>query len=266
MTAALTGCLQAMPRWWAHRGGGSAAPENTLAAIRHGHAQGLAAVEFDVMLSKDGVALLHHDWTVGRTAQGGHPGAAFAGLNAAELQTLDSGAWHSLPFAGERIPDLQTALALCEALSLTVNLELKAPDDASAWPLACECLRVLQASPFGLPTGRPRLVVSSFSVAALQAMREAGYIGSLALLYEALPDDWILAARDLHADAVHLHQSGITPEQVRRIHTTRRAVRAYTVNEAPRAAQLLADGVDGLFTDRLALASAAGVSASAICP
>ena len=37
----------------AHRGGGTLAPENTLAAIRDGHARGYRAVEFDVMLAKE---------------------------------------------------------------------------------------------------------------------------------------------------------------------------------------------------------------------
>ena len=45
----------------AHRGGGTLAPENTLAAIREGHARGFRAVEFDVMLAKQNVPVLMHD-------------------------------------------------------------------------------------------------------------------------------------------------------------------------------------------------------------
>jgi len=46
------------PRVIAHRGGGAFAPENTLAALRQGKAMGFTGVEFDVMLSGDGVAVL----------------------------------------------------------------------------------------------------------------------------------------------------------------------------------------------------------------
>ena len=40
------------PRYIAHRGAGKLAPENTLAAMRAGHALGYRMVEFDVKLSE----------------------------------------------------------------------------------------------------------------------------------------------------------------------------------------------------------------------
>ena len=46
------------PTLFAHRGGGTLAPENTLAAIRTGLEHSYAAVEFDVKLSADNIALL----------------------------------------------------------------------------------------------------------------------------------------------------------------------------------------------------------------
>ena len=45
------------PLWFAHRGAGKLAPENTLAAFRVGAAPGYRAFESDVKLSADGVAL-----------------------------------------------------------------------------------------------------------------------------------------------------------------------------------------------------------------
>jgi len=45
------------PRLFAHRGGGSLAPENTLAAIRVGQSLGYRAHEFDVKLSKDAISM-----------------------------------------------------------------------------------------------------------------------------------------------------------------------------------------------------------------
>jgi glycerophosphoryl diester phosphodiesterase len=59
-----------LPRWFAHRGGGSLAPENTLAGIRLAARLGYKAVEFDVMLSGDGTPVLIHDETLERTTNG----------------------------------------------------------------------------------------------------------------------------------------------------------------------------------------------------
>ena len=46
------------PKTIAHRGAGKLAPENTLAAIRHGVSFGYRATEIDVKLSGDGTLLL----------------------------------------------------------------------------------------------------------------------------------------------------------------------------------------------------------------
>src|SRR5664279_5172482 len=58
------------PRLCAHRGAGKLAPENTLTAMRVGHAHGYGMVEFDVKLSGDNVAFLLHDATLERTTSG----------------------------------------------------------------------------------------------------------------------------------------------------------------------------------------------------
>ena len=78
------------PRVIAHRGGGQFAPENTLAALRKGHALGFRGVEFDVMLSADAVPVLIHDETLERTTSGR---GNVADTAAAVLTTLDAGAW-----------------------------------------------------------------------------------------------------------------------------------------------------------------------------
>jgi glycerophosphoryl diester phosphodiesterase len=46
----------------AHRGGAQLGPENTLAAFAGALALGSDGVELDVQLSRDGVAVVHHDW------------------------------------------------------------------------------------------------------------------------------------------------------------------------------------------------------------
>src|SRR5438067_7517305 len=45
----------------AHRGGAQLMPENTLAAFRDALARGGDGIELDVQLTRDGVAVVHHD-------------------------------------------------------------------------------------------------------------------------------------------------------------------------------------------------------------
>ena len=50
----------------AHRGAGREAPENTRAAFDAALAHGVAGLEFDVQLSRDGVPVIYHDRTLAR--------------------------------------------------------------------------------------------------------------------------------------------------------------------------------------------------------
>ena len=94
------------PLWIAHRGAGELAPENTLAAFRHGAAHGYRAFECDVKLSADGVPFLLHDATLERTT----PRRGVAGeLPWGALSRLDAGGWHSAAYAGEPLPSLDAS-------------------------------------------------------------------------------------------------------------------------------------------------------------
>jgi glycerophosphoryl diester phosphodiesterase len=57
----------ARPLVFAHRGGSGLAPENTIAAFDTALALGADGLELDVRLSKDGVVVVHHDASLGRT-------------------------------------------------------------------------------------------------------------------------------------------------------------------------------------------------------
>jgi len=51
---------------FAHRGGSALAPENTMEAFDRGMACGADGLVLDVHLSRDGVVVVHHDWTLDR--------------------------------------------------------------------------------------------------------------------------------------------------------------------------------------------------------
>ncbi|HZG83879.1 glycerophosphodiester phosphodiesterase [Paenibacillus sp.] len=106
----------------AHRGWSAAAPENTMAAFRKAlDAPYVAGLELDIQLSKDGVPVVIHDFTLGRTTTGQ---GFVKDHTLAELKALDAGAWFDPAFRGERIPTLAEALALAKGRAV-VNIELK---------------------------------------------------------------------------------------------------------------------------------------------
>ncbi len=113
-----------------HRGFPHAAPENTLASFKAAIRAGVDMIEFDVVLSRDGVPVVLHDRTLDRTTNGhGSPRRK----KIAELKELDAGAWFSGRFRGERIPTLEEALE-CLKNRAAVNVEIKR--EAVSWKSA----------------------------------------------------------------------------------------------------------------------------------
>lgn len=234
------------PLWIAHRGGGAAAPENTLAAIRTGAAAGFRMVEFDVMLSRDGVPLLIHDETLERTTDG-------AGLvcehDFADLQRLDAGSWHGPAFAGEGLPALEQALDLLLALNLDVNIEIK-PARGFEQATGETAARLIAAR---WPAERRPPLLSSFDFPALDAARRVAPQLPRGLLFEEVPEDWRAQMQAHDAISLHCDHSRLSADRLRDIVAAGVPVLCYTVNDAARAAALVAAGVSGLFTDRLDL-------------
>lgn len=232
------------PRLFAHRGGGSLAPENTLGAIRLGQSLGYTAHEIDVKLSLHGVPLLLHDATLERTTNG--KGRA-ADLPWAALEKLDAGSWHSPRFAGEKIPSFEEAAALFRSRETQVHIEIKPTPGFD-----CETGRAVALATRELFRGAAVApIFSSFSFEALLAAREAApEIGRAWLIDQFTAADWDRLAR-LEAVSLHTSHKKIDLAQVPRLHDEGYRVNLYTVNEIDRAEMLLEAGVDGLFTDNL---------------
>jgi len=91
----------------AHRGNSSAAPENTLAAIREAIDMGTDCVEVDVRCTRDGVPILCHDPAIGRIAGGT---GNICDLTLDDLRGLDVGSRKGEKYQGEPIPTFEEAL------------------------------------------------------------------------------------------------------------------------------------------------------------
>ena len=229
-------------RWLAHRGGGTLAPENTLAAFRLGHRHGCRAFECDVKLSADGVPFLLHDTTLERTTNG----SGVAGDRAwAELATLDAGSWHSPAFAGETIPTLAAIAQFCIATGSLLNIEIKPTPGVEVLTgqrVATEAARLWQGQA-AVP------LLSSFSRDAVAGARDASPGLPRALLLDALTPGWFEQAQALGCIAVAADFMLVDAAWVERLHAAGLLAMAYTVNDAAVADRLFSWGVDALFTD-----------------
>lgn len=237
----------AYPRIIAHRCGGALAPENSLAGLAIAARLGCRAVEFDVMLSADGVPLLIHDETLERTTTG-H--GRVAEMTLAEIRRFDAGGLHHPAFAAPHaehfitpVPTFSEAMAECRRLGLWPNIEIKPAtghDESTGETVA----RWLSEHWNG--TG----VISSFSEKSALAARRVLPQFPQALLVEQLPDDWQAQLERRGAIALHLAAEYLTPRQAAALNDAGVIWAAYTVNDHATGARLFGLGASAVFTDR----------------
>lgn len=238
--------------WFAHRGGGSAAPENTMAAFQAGLQAGFRAFECDVKRSSDGVLWLLHDDTLDRTTDARGPAAPWRWES---LQFLDAGSWHGKRFAGEPPVRLEPVLEFAARHRLLLDVEIK-PCPGQDGPTGEAVARAVAQWAQRHATV-PSPIVSSFSLAALQAARAVldalGVDLPLACLVEACDAAALAQAAALRAPAVHADWRTVTPGTIAAAHAAGLQLRVYTVNRSASARRLRDLGIDGVFTDRMDL-------------
>ncbi|HAS89768.1 MAG TPA: hypothetical protein DCS48_10755 [Desulfovibrio sp.] len=262
------------PIIWAHRGGRSLAPENTLAAVRKAKEAGADGWELDVQITRDGEIILLHDLNLLRsTNAGAHP--LFASnppalpwrFTLAEIKELSANIfprrfcppkykekpWLDLPenLSDElRVPTLVEALDLSRELGMWVNIEIK--DLSKACPEFLEAdivekvLGVIQAQKMD-----DQVIVSSFNHDYVRKSKEvAPHILTGILTSHKYDGDPVEAMRIADADAWHPGFRYLTDKaRVQRVREAGLAVNPYTVNEEEDMKRLTEWGVTGLVTD-----------------
>lgn len=238
------------PRILAHRGGGALAPENTLAGLRRGMAAGFHAIEFDVMLARDGIPVVLHDPELGRTVAGT---GSVADVDALDLAARDAGSWFGPDYAGEPVPLFVEFAQYCKAHGVWMNIEIKPVPghDAQTGTTVARLTAALFAAEIAAGEVARVPLLSSFSETALAAARAAAPDVALAWLTETLPPDWEARARALGAVAIHTDHAALTAAAAAQVKAAGFGLFCYTVNAPERARELFAWGVDGLCTDRI---------------
>jgi len=273
---------------FAHRGASHDAPENTLAAFRLAREMGADGVELDVQASKDGEAVVIHDFTVDATTDGQGP---VKDETLAELKELDAGSWFDARFAGERIPTLQEVIdEVGHQLLLAIELKVKGfgcaglalrqalgpqalvldplslgqrtkGDKYRAQGLRAQDAALRQSSGLAAEVVRliedhnlvHRAIVSSFNPFALRRVKRLNSRISTGLIYSFdLPAHLIRPLFLLLADpdALHPEKHLVTQKYMRWARERDYRVNAWTVDEPAEMKRLIALGVDGIITNR----------------
>lgn len=259
------------PQIIAHRGASLDAPENTVVAFEEAIEQGADRLEFDVQLTADGVAVVHHDDTLARVTDAADRWPdrapwALRDVTLEQLRELET-RWPSRPRPQVcRIPTLAELLRAVEGRTRLL-LELKAPTDD---PALLEAVAAdLRACPSWLDPDHPeRLTVQSFDHAAVGRMRR--------LLPDHVPAGWVVDEdRDLAALAVPgwvrelvVAATLVDERVVAVVRAAGRAIHAWTVNDVATIRHLAALGVDGIITDAPGVArrALAGVTSPSAVP
>ncbi len=221
----------------AHRGASAERPENTLSAYALAVEQGADMIEIDLHLSRDGAIPIAHDAELERI--GGRGMIGDASLD--EIRALDAG-------DGERVPTLDEVLDAFGA-RVPFNLELKQGERGPYHGLVERTLEIVRDRGW-----MDRMLFSSFYDPILKELRERAPEARIGfLLSRRFPHRALERARAVGAEALHPERSLASPELVREAHEAGLRVHVFTVNAEEDMRRLVADGVDGCFSDHPSL-------------
>ncbi len=231
-----------LPPVMGHRGAAAHAPENTLVSIRRAAEVGAPWVEFDVMLTADGVPVLFHDDSLERVT--GEPGL-MAETPYSRVARLDAGAWFGPEFRGEGVPTLSAALQLMLDLGVHPNMEIK-PTPGRDVETA---VAALEAAGEVWPAEQAPPLVSSFSRMSLAAAMAVRPDWPRALITFKIPADWQTALQALDCRAFHVYHKVLDWELVSLIHSSGCQVATFTLNDERRAMAFYDAAVDCVISD-----------------
>ena len=249
-----------------HRGARGYAPENTLPGFEHALTLGVATLELDVGVSREGVVVIHHDRRLNPELARGPdgrwiaaPGPLIKDLSFDELQRYDVGRIrpgseyaqrfpHQKPIDGTRIPRLEDLFRAMKSRAVRFNIELKllpeAPDETlSPTPFAQAVADVVRKA--GM---EKRCTLQSFDWRAVKAVeREAREIATAYLTERADSDP-----EKVHAAGGRTWSPDFRGFDAAKATAARRLglrVIPWTVNERADIVRMLQLGVDGLISD-----------------
>lgn len=211
-----------------HRGAPAYEPENTLRSIRRALKMGVAAVEVDVQLTRDGCLVVIHDETLDRTTNGR---GLVKDYTFAELRKLDAG-------QGDPIPSLKEVVDLVKGRAHLV-VELKQPDAAPALLRFFKEHLIFDAAQ-----------VISFWHPVLKILKEQEPRLRTGVLMVGCPADPVGLARAARADALILQYAYVTPELVQQAQAHGLRVFVWNIDDINTLKPYLTMNLDGIGSNR----------------
>ena len=225
----------------AHRGASADAPENTLAALELAINEGADWVEIDVQETGDGEIVVIHDSDLKKIA-----GSALkvSESTLAELQSVDIGSWKDPSFSDQRIPSLQQVLDLCKnRINIVIELKYYGKEQYLEEHVA----KLVEAA--GM---KDQIVVMSLSYPGIRKMKSIRPDWMVGLLASVTIGD----ITRLEADFFAVNAKFTTRAFIKHVHRQNRKIMVWTVNDPISMSAMMSKGVDGIITDKPALASA----------
>ncbi|HSX12827.1 MAG TPA: glycerophosphodiester phosphodiesterase family protein [Chlamydiales bacterium] len=233
-----------------HRGVQSLSPENSLASFQKAMDLGVQWVELDLLATKDGRIVIHHDFEI--------DGRMIYSLSIEEIKQFDVGTRtdpefpEQQPALNAKIPELAELFEMGK--NLFFNLEIKSHPNHPEYtpPLDFFAKKIVEVvRRYGVQN---RVYYSSFDPAALLAIRNIEPRASIALLYaKGLGDDWLMplakGCMDLKAQIVSPLHTLVNESVIEVFHRHGIKVIPWTVNEKDRFKELVEMGVDGMISD-----------------
>ena len=231
-----------------HRGANKYAPQNTLPAFERSLQLGVDGFETDVHMTKDGVPVICHNYTINATSNGM---GSISSFDVEDLRKFDFGSYYSPQFKGTKIPLLDEFLDLVASSDIEImNIELKSPRERETGIVEKTIEAVKAHNLF------KRLLISSFDSKLLVEAKKIDSRCQTGYLYCPNHMDVpvaminpVAAAKKIGADALHPMDIYVSPLYVKLAHKAGIKVNVWTINSENKIRKMIKYGVDGIITD-----------------
>jgi len=223
----------------AHRGASASAPENTMAAFRQAIKDGADWIELDVQETADGEVVVFHDSDFMKLAG---RNLKIWDATIADLKQIDIGSWFSPEFSGERVPTLAEVLKECRG-RIRVNIELKYyGHDQQLEQRVVDIVESLEMS--------SEIMAMSLKIDGVRKLKAIRPDWKVGLLMSVAAGN----LKKIETDFLAVNGAFSIDPIVRTAQKSAKDVYVWTVNDALTMSTMMSRGVDGILTDRPALA------------
>ncbi|MEO1108581.1 MAG: glycerophosphodiester phosphodiesterase [Pseudomonadota bacterium] len=222
-----------------HRGAAALRPENTMSSVLKAIEDGADWVEIDVQETADNQVIVAHDSDFMKLAQ---VDLKVWDATMEDVAEIDIGSWFGPEYADQRTPTLREVLEAAKGKAKVI-IELK----YYGHDIDLENRVVALVEEFGM---QDQIATMSLKYPAVQKMK-------------SLRPDWragVLAATavgdlsGLEGDFVAVNAASVSPGLIRSVHDAGKDIYVWTVNDPLQMSAMASMGVDGLITDRPAMA------------